>query len=189
MMKHIAIFSPALIALVFFTGGCETADRETMTEPAVTPTPMITPMTTPTPEAYPSPAVSPGGLGTTGMPEGATHRLTDITGNPVRMIGQTVTVVADVDDIYSQRAFSLSDGSSQPGEARNQLLALTSRTGNLPNIDDQWRGAKVRVTGVVQRMEPRNIEREIGWDLPSNLETEYRGKPVLIARSIERINQ
>lgn len=184
MKKHIAIFSPAFIALVMFITACEPADRGAMTEPAITPTPMATPMMTPTPET-PSPGVTPGEQG---MPEGATHRLPDITGNPDRVMGQTVTVVADIEQIYSQRAFRLRGDSPQAGEARNQLLALTSRAGNLPNIDDQWRGAKVRVTGVVQRMDPRNIEREIGWDLPSNLETEYRGRPVLIARSIERAN-
>ncbi len=182
MKKSTAIFSTALIALVLFIAGCETADRE-MTEPAVTPTPTMTP------ETSPSPAVSPGAAGTTGMPEGATHRVADITGNPNAVIGKTVTVVADVDEVYGPRAFKLDEDSPLAGGVDNDLLVLSPKAGDLAEIDDQWTNNEVRVTGVVQRMNVKNIERELGWDLQPNLETEFKDKPVLIARSIERVNR
>lgn len=189
MKKRTAIFFTAFITLVSFVAGCETTDRETATEPIVTPTP--TPMTTPmtTPETYPSPATSPGAVGTTGLPVGATHRVTDITRNPNALIGKTVTVVADVDEVYGPRAFELDEDSDISGDNDDDLLVLIPKAGNLANVDDQWKRNKVRVTGVVQRMNVSNIEREIGWDLQPKLETEFKNEPVLIARSIERVNQ
>jgi hypothetical protein len=36
-------------------------------------------------------------------------------------------------------------------------------------------------------MTPKDIEREIGWALPSDLESGFRGRPVLIVRSVERL--
>jgi hypothetical protein len=177
MKKITAIFSTALIALVLFVAGCETAERET-TEPTVTPTPALTP------EMSPSPT-----MGTTGMAEGATHRVADITGNPNAAIGKTVTVVADVDEVYGPRAFKLDEDSPLAGGVDNDLLVLSPKAGDLAEIDDRWTNNEVRVTGVVQRMNVRNIERELGWDLQPNLETEFKDKPVLIARSIERVNR
>jgi len=182
MKKYTTIFSTTLVALVLFGAGCDTTDRDTMMEPTVTPTPMATI----TPDTYPSPAMSPGMMG---LAEGATHRVADITGNPNALIGKTVTVVADVDEVYGPRAFKLDEDSPLAGGIDNDLLVLGAKTGNLANIDDQWMNNKVRVTGVVQRMNVKNIERELGWDLQPNLETEFKDKPVLIARSVERINQ
>jgi hypothetical protein len=43
------------------------------------------------------------------------------------------------------------------------------------------------VTGVVLRMEPEDVEREIGWVLPSRLKSGFNGRPVLIVRSVERL--
>lgn len=182
MKKQTAIFSTALIALVLFVAGCETADRE-MTEPTVTPTPTVTP------EISPTPTTSPGATGTTALPEGATHRVADITGDPNAVIGKTVTVVADVDEVYGPRAFKLDDDAIPAGGSDNDLLVLIPKAGDLAEINDQWMDNKVRVTGVVQRMNVSNVERELGWDLQPNLETEFRGKPVLIARSVERLNR
>ena len=38
-------------------------------------------------------------------------------------------------------------------------------------------------------MVPKDVEREIGWELPRSLETKFKGKPVLIARSVERLGE
>ncbi|MGE0128441.1 MAG: hypothetical protein AB7U82_10210 [Blastocatellales bacterium] len=185
MKKYTSVFSTAIIALVLFGVGCDTTDRDTMTEPNVTPTPAAAM----TPETYPSPTASPGEMGTTGLAEGATHSVADITGNPSSLIGKTVTVVADVDEVYGPRAFKLDEDSSLAGGIDNDLLVLSPKAATLTDIDDQWDNNKVRVTGVVQRMVAGNIERELGWDLQPNLEAEFRNKPVLIARSIERLNK
>jgi hypothetical protein len=146
-------------------------------------------MPTMTPETYPSPTVSPGMTGTTGLAEGATHRVAEITGNPNAMIGKTVTVVANIDEVYGPRAFKLDGDSPLAGGVDNDLLVLSPKVSDLAQIDDQWMNNKVRVTGVAQRMDVKNVERELGWDLQSNLETEFKDKPVLIARSVERLNR
>jgi hypothetical protein len=33
----------------------------------------------------------------------------------------------------------------------------------------------------------KDVEREVGWELPANLKSRFAGGPVLIARSIERL--
>ena len=185
MKKYGMFFSTTLVALVLIGAGCDTTDRDVTTGPELTPT--ATPMMTP--ETYPSPTISPEMTGTPGLAEGATHRVADITGNPNAMIGKTVTVVADLEEVYGPRAFKLDEDSTLAGGVDNDLLVLGAKTGPFANIDDQWLNNKVRVTGVVQRMDVKNIEREIGWDLPPNLEAEFKDKPVLIARSVERLNQ
>lgn len=181
MKKRSAIFAAAFIFLVLFGSGCDTAERDSVAEPSPTVTPSMT-----TPEAHPSPSVPAW------MTAGATHRVADITGAPNAFIGKTVTVVAEVDDVYGPRAFTLNgldEDSSLAKGAGKALLTLVPKVGGFPNVDAQWKGDEARVTGVVQRMVVKDVEREIGWELPSGLEAKFKGKPVLIARSFERLNR
>src|SRR5262245_15157985 len=148
--KREAIFSTALIALVLLFYGCENAERETATEPAKTASPAVTPMITP--ETSASPATSPGEP-STGAPEwladGATHSVAGITSAPKALIGKTVTVVAEVEDVYDGRAFKLDGGASLTGGVKKGLLALIPKVGGFPIIDEQWKNRRARVTGVV----------------------------------------
>jgi len=171
MKKRTALFAAALIILVLFGSGCNARERDGVAEPS------------PTPETHP-PSPAPPWLAA-----GATHRVVDITGAPNASIGKTVTVVAKVDDVYGPRAFTL-DGEEDlpldddPGE---DLLALVPKVGDFPKVEEQWEDSLARVTGVVQWMSPENVEREIGWLLPQSLEVKFKGRPVLIARSVERL--
>ena len=61
------------------------------------------------------------------------------------------------------------------------------QVGGFPDIDAQWEDGKARVTGVVLRMTAKDIEREIGWVVPAELESKFRGRPALIVRSVERL--
>jgi hypothetical protein len=176
MKKRSAIFAAAFIVLVLFGSGCDTADRDTVPQPA--------PTVTPHPETHPSPS-GPGW-----MIAGATHRVAEITDAPDAFIGKTVTVVAEVDDVYGPRAFILEgedEDSSVAKSAGEDLLTLVPKVGEFPNVDAQWEDEKARVTGVVQRMIVKDVEREIGWELPANLKSGFKGRPVLIARSVERL--
>src|SRR5215813_9021755 len=190
MKKREAIFSTALIALVLLFNGCENAERETATEPAKTASPAVTPMIAP--ETSASPQTSPGAP-STGAPEwladGATHSVAGITSAPKALIGKTVTVVAEVEDVYDGRAFKLDGGASLTGGVKKGLLALIPKVGGFPIIDEQWKNRRARVTGVVLWMEPKNVEREIGWVLPRSLEVKFKGQPALIARSVERLER
>jgi len=185
MKKRTAIFLMAFIAPVLFGSGCETSEHDAATEPSMTASPTVTPMITP--EASPSPATSPGVP--SWLADGATHSVAGITGAPKALIGKTVTVVAEVDEVYNSRAFKLDGGPSLTGGVKQDLLTLVPKVGDFPIIDEQWKNSRARVTGVVLWMEPKNVEREIGWELPRSLEAKFKGKPALIARSVERLER
>jgi hypothetical protein len=174
MKKRSAIFASALIVLVLFGSGCGARERDTVAPPSPTVMPAMTP-----PGAHPSPSAS---AAPEWLAAGATNRVEEITGAPSAFLGKTVTVVAEVDDVYGPRAFTLK------GEgAGKDLLTLVPKVGGFPNVDAQWKDGKARVTGVVQRMIAKDVEREIGWVMPLNLESKFRGRPVLIVRSVERL--
>ena len=175
MRKRAPILFMAFIIQVLFVSGCGATEREATVEP--TPAPTMTPTKT-----HPSPSAPEW------MTAGATNRVAEITAAPNAFIGKTVTVVAEVDDVYGPRAFAL-DGEGPPlaEGARNGLLTLVPKVGGFPNVDAQWKDGKARVTGVVQPMEVKNVEREIGWELPASLKSRFAGRPVLIARSVERL--
>jgi hypothetical protein len=115
-------------------------------------------------------------------------RVADIAGNPDKFMGQTVTVVADVEEVHSARAFSLDEDSPAAGGIDNDLLVLSPQAGSLSDLDDTWLNNKVRVTGKVGKMTIVEVERELGWDLDPRLEVEVEGaKAVLIATSVQRV--
>src|SRR5262245_44389559 len=101
-----------------------------------------------------------------------TVRVADIAGEPDKYMGQTVTVVADVEEVHSPRAFSLDDDSPLAGGIDNDLMVLSPQAGSLSDIDDTWLKNKVRVTGKVGKLSIVEIERELGWDLTPELEVE-----------------
>lgn len=118
----------------------------------------------------------------------ASIRVADIVGEPDRYLGQTVTVVADVEEVLSPMAFALDEDSPLAGGIDNDLLVFSPQASSLSEIDDQWLNNKVRVTGTVGKMSVVEIEREVGWDLDSELEVEVeKASAVLIAKSIERV--
>lgn len=126
------------------------------------------------------------------MAAGATHSVAEITGAPNAFIGKTVTVVAEVDNVYGPRAFTLEAGDKDSSLAQGagmDLLTLVPKVGGFPNVDAQWEDDITRVIGVVQRLIVKDVEREIGWELPANLKSRFRSRPVLIVRSVERLIQ
>jgi hypothetical protein len=169
-MKRIrAINLASWLGLVFVILTAACADNEP-TAPVVT-------TTSPTPMMSPSPATV-----------GQNVRVADITGNPNNYIGQTVTVVADLEEVRGPRAFKLDEDAPLAGGIDKDLWVLGPQTANLANIDDQWLNNKVRVTGVVRRFMVAEIEREIGWDLDPKIEVDLgRTQAVLIANSVERV--
>jgi hypothetical protein len=176
MKKLSAIFTAAVVILVLCGSGCNHTEQENVAEPSP-------------PVAQPSPAAS---AAPEWMAAGATHRVADITGDPKAFIGKTVTVVAEVDEVYGPRAFTLDvedEDLSGAKSAEKGLLTLVPKVGGFPKVDAQWKDGKARVTGVVQLMEPKYIEREIGWGMPSSLKSRFKGRPALIVRSVERLPQ
>lgn len=109
----------------------------------------------------------------------------DITDNPSRYFGRTVTVAGEVDEIIGQRALTIG-GDDFIGEDEllvvsvNQLPNVSGRPGaNRLDKDDL-----VQVTGPVRRFAVADLEREIGTDLDDNLFRDWEGKPAVVARQV-----
>ncbi len=178
-MKNCGVFfASSFIILVSFCSGCETAEREIVTGPSH-------PATSPEPHSSPTAPTPP-------IPEwmaaGATYRVADIISAPNAFFGKAVTVVGEVEEVFGPRAFALGgeDSSGDKGHVKT-LLILVPKVGDFPNVDARWKSGEARIIGVVQRMAPKDVEREIGWITPLSLESRFRGKPVLIARWVERL--
>ena len=143
-----------------------------------------------TDEANPAemPSATTGVEGATGT--SGTVTLADIAANPDRYAGQTVTVIADVEEVHGPRAFALDEDAPLAGGLDNDVLVLSKQSGSLSDIDDQWLNNKVKVTGKVGTWSLVEVEREVGWDLDPELEVELEGvKAVLIADKVERMSQ
>ena len=108
----------------------------------------------------------------------------DVIGNPSQYAGRVVTVTGDVDKVYSARAFTM-DGGITPGR---DLLVLSRDA--VPGVLQAGRtrallsGDDAIVTGRIINMVISEVEREIGWDLDRELETEFERQPVLIIESV-----
>lgn len=122
------------------------------------------------------------------MGPGATTTVAAIMENPDPWIGKSVTVVADVEEVWGPRVFSLDEDSVTTGGIDNDIAVLSPKAGALANVDDQWLNNKVRVSGVVHRFVVAEVERELGWDLDPKIETEIEARrPVIIATGLERL--
>ena len=136
----------------------------------------------------PEPAATPPAATGTGGTADPGTRVADIVASPETYIGQTVTVTADVEEVFGPRAFALDEDAPLAGGVDQDLLVLSRKAGNLDDIDDQWLKNKVRVTGKVGRWKLVELEREIGWDLDPEIEAEVeRAGAVLIASSLSRV--
>jgi hypothetical protein len=112
-------------------------------------------------------------------------RVADLVGDPQRYVGQTVTVEADVEEVWTPYAFSL----DEDAPLDQDLLVFSPKATHLAAIDDQWIDNRARVTGTVRIMSVAELEREIGWDLDPELEAELEDvRPVLIASTVVRAN-
>lgn len=143
-------------------------------------------MATRTPMATATPMAS---TNSNSLPAGATTTVAAIQDNTDAWVGKTVTVVADVEEVWGPHTFSLDEDSVTTGGIDNDIAVLSPKAGSLANIDDQWRNNKVKVTGVVHRFVVVDIEKELGWDLDPKIETEIEArKPVIIATAVERVS-
>ena len=127
-----------------------------------------------------------GPIGSSGIAEGLVS-VADIAANPSEYAGQTVTVEADLEEVFGPRAFALDEDAFVRGGIDNDMLVLGTSTQGLEAIDDQWLNNKVRVTGTFVPTAVVEVEREVGWDLDPEIEVELeRSGAVLIASSVQR---
>lgn len=110
----------------------------------------------------------------------------DIVSSPAAYNGRTVTVTSSVEHAYGPRVFRLDEDAVLRGGIDNDLLVITENA-NMPAVNNEWLIDKATVTGVVRNLIIADVEREYGLDLDSQLEIDFRNKPVLIASSVRRI--
>jgi hypothetical protein len=197
MNKRASSLFAAFVGVILLVANCETPEHDNATPPTGEATSSAERSG---PERSARSATAPGESGPP-EPIGATNKVVDIIGNPKKLIGKSVTVIAYVEEVYGARAFALSEeppsvqqpGAESPkrapGSLDDGLLTLIPKVGSFPTADAMWIGGKARVTGVVQELVVKDIEREIGWELPPDLKSKFKGKPALVARSIERFNK
>lgn len=114
------------------------------------------------------------------MPTGTVDEIKD---KPLAYVDKTVTVIGEVDRVFADTTFEIEgDGFIWDKE----ILVLTRspvRFGPMTVRDDD----DVVVKGTIKRMAIADLERELGRDLPAEVEQNYRDQPVLVADSVRLI--
>lgn len=109
----------------------------------------------------------------------------EITSDPARYYGQTVTVGGEIENIVGRRAFTVG-GESFLGDPEllvvgaSPLPAVAGRPADAGLAENDL----VTVTGPVRRFVVADVEREIGFDLDDNLFRDWEGKPAVVARNV-----
>lgn len=109
----------------------------------------------------------------------------DVTDEPARYYGKEVTLSGHVQRVQSDRSFVL----ESKGFWDNEILVLTKTPIRGTGAIALDQGDEVRVTGTVQKLTVAEVERDLGWDLDTTLEVEYKDKAVLVARSISFLRE
>jgi hypothetical protein len=114
---------------------------------------------------------------------GETKRIEDIQGAPPRFLGRGATVIGTVDEVFDERAFELEgDGLLWP----QKLLVVAKapvRFGPTRLADDE----ELVVSGTIRRMEPGELDGELGHRVDPALALRYRGKAILVADSVRLV--
>ncbi len=105
-----------------------------------------------------------------------------VADNPERLIGQTVTVTGEIQEIYSPTTFQIEDKSIFSSD---DVMVVNATGAALPIAE----GRNIRITGEVRQFILADFERDydLTWDLNTRqkIEAEYRNKPVIVARTAQ----
>ena len=94
------------------------------------------------------------------------------------LVGQTVTVRNDIEELLGETAFTLDEDQLFGGEA---VLVINASKTPLSLIDGEE--PEVQVSGTVEQFSLADIERKYALKLDSKLH-KYQGKPVIVAQSV-----
>lgn len=103
----------------------------------------------------------------------------DIAENHESLMGQTVTVRNDIQEIISEKAFILDKDQLLSGET----VLVIDASGTFLGFP-KGEGTEVQVSGKVEQFVLAELEQEYDLELEPNQYTEYENKPVLIAHSV-----
>ena len=102
----------------------------------------------------------------------------EVSANAASLVGQTVTVRNDIEELLGETAFTLDEDQVFGGET--VLVINASETPlSLPDGEEP----EVQVSGTVEQFSVADIERKYGLKLDSKLHN-YQGKPVIVAQSV-----
>lgn len=105
--------------------------------------------------------------------------LDDLEDNPASFIGQTVSVDAEVEEIYGPRLFTI-DEPNWADLGGEVLVYVPSALAALVDEDD-----RVTVTGTIERRPVTTLESEWGWlGFDPDISIETSDEPVLVASQI-----
>lgn len=112
----------------------------------------------------------------------ANTSVSEVAENTNQLIGQTVTVRGEVEEIVGANAFRIDDDKIFGGE---EVLVVNA----IPEAVPITEGKEVRVTGTVRKFVLVDFERDydLTWDLDlkRKVEAEYEGKPVIVAQTTQ----
>jgi hypothetical protein len=106
-------------------------------------------------------------------------KLDEIEDNPKQYLGKTVSVDAEVEDVYGPRLFTIDEPNW--ADLRGEILVmLPSPLAALVSEND-----RVTITGTLKPFVRAEVERSWGWlGLDTDTEVEFSAKPVLVASRI-----
>lgn len=106
----------------------------------------------------------------------------EVVEQPNRYIGQVVSLSGEVGDLYDQRAFEL-EGTRPFFDDDLLVLAKSSvMFSGVPLQSDD----DIVVTGRIREFNGPELRKELGWQMPTDLEEDWRAKPVIVATSIAK---
>lgn len=155
---------------------------------AAAPVPVVPPgkIGKPSGEGLAAPPGPEGLAGESAVP-GIDTTVADIIQRPDLYAGRSVSVVSIVDDIFTPWSFKLDEQRIAAGGIDNDMLIV----GAIPlaswGFDRSWLDAKVKVTGTVRILQAEDFRREYGRGVDDLIFRRFEGKPVIVARSIEKV--
>lgn len=129
---------------------------------------------------------SPEGLVGEQAKPGIDTTIADIMNRPTLYVGRDVTVISEMEEIFTAWAFKLDESQALSGGVDNDLLVIGAIPLTSWNIDKNWKNQKVVVTGTVRILQAEDFEREYGRGVDDLLFRRYEGKPVVIAREVKK---
>lgn len=118
-------------------------------------------------------------LETTSPTAGATTGAVAETPN-AKLIGESVTVSTKVMRIISPKAFVVQDKESLGGQ---EVLVVTNYDSPAVAV-----GKNIELTGVMRQLVVADVEKEYGFDLEPGVEAEFKDKPIIAAKGIEKVD-
>lgn len=107
----------------------------------------------------------------------------EVEENTNELIGQTVSVRGEIEDLESGLTFVVSEDESL-GDLFGEDEVLVVNTGGEPIPYFPQGDMDVQITGVVSEFILTEVENEYGLDLDPELYVEYENQPVILAESI-----